>query len=188
MVTALGSSVLPIGAGSTYLRTVMSRQILLGAVRWEIGILGGICTSFLVDLHLHVEVDSENDDVADHVERAHTVQDVRVFEGDFLARLHHHEDDDEVGAISWSVYYACLIRSWSRATENEHLRIHGGGISSRVRCEVEVFVVSRTGEVFEDDIDCLVKEVGEHKKCEETAGSRAAMSPLFSEDNAWRLS
>ena len=49
-------------------------------------------------MHLDVHVDAEDDQVADDVESAHSVQDVRVIEGDFLAGLHHHKDDDQVGS------------------------------------------------------------------------------------------
>lgn len=55
-------------------------------------------TSLLVDLELDEEVDRGDEDVADDVEGAHAVEDVRVLEGDLLADLHHHKDDHEVGA------------------------------------------------------------------------------------------
>lgn len=55
-------------------------------------------TPLLVDLHLDVEVDAGDEQVADDVEGAHAVKDGRVVEGDLLADLHHHKDDHEVGA------------------------------------------------------------------------------------------
>jgi hypothetical protein len=55
-------------------------------------------TPLLVDLHLGVEVDAGDEQVADDVERAHAHEDVGVFKGDLLADLHHDKDDHEVGA------------------------------------------------------------------------------------------
>ena len=56
------------------------------------------CTLLLIDLHAHVDVDSQNDQVADDVERSHSHEHVRIVERYLLARLHHHKDDNEVGA------------------------------------------------------------------------------------------
>ena len=58
----------------------------------------GIRTFLLIDLHAHVDVNAEDDQVAEDVERSHAVEDVRVIERHLLARLHHHQDDDQVGA------------------------------------------------------------------------------------------
>lgn len=55
-------------------------------------------TFLLINLRLDVEVDADNEDIAEHVERAHTVEDHGIVEGDLLARLHHHQDDNQVGA------------------------------------------------------------------------------------------
>jgi hypothetical protein len=55
-------------------------------------------TPLLVDLHLGVEVDAGDEQVADNVQRAHAHEDVRVVEGDLLADLHHDKNDHEVGA------------------------------------------------------------------------------------------
>lgn len=55
-------------------------------------------TPLLVDLHLGVEVDAGDEQIANDVESAHAHEDVRVFEGDLLADLHHDKDDHEVGA------------------------------------------------------------------------------------------
>ena len=55
-------------------------------------------TFLLIDLHLHVEVDAENDQVGDNVEASDAEQNVGVFEGNLLRHLHHTEHDDEVGA------------------------------------------------------------------------------------------
>jgi hypothetical protein len=118
VVTALGSSVLPMGAGSTYLRTVMSVvwYIVSALFRYvglkEDGLLWH--TLLLVDLHLDVEVDAGNDQVADHVEGAHAVQDVRVLEGHLLAGLHHHQDNDEVGAGGKQVLAGVLAQCLQR--------------------------------------------------------------------------
>lgn len=56
-------------------------------------------TSLLVNLHLDVHVHAKDDDVAENVQAADAHQDVGVVEGDLLAGLHHHEDDDQVGAV-----------------------------------------------------------------------------------------
>ena len=81
-------------------------------------------TSLLVDLHLGVQIYADNDEVADDVERAHAVQDVRVVEGHFFAHLHHHQDDDQVG--TWGLGQ---LRSFDRVLPvwgALHLRIHDG--------------------------------------------------------------
>ena len=88
-------------------------------------------TPLLVDLHLGVEVDAGDEQVADDVERAHAHEDVGVLEGDLLADLHHDKDDHEVGAALLPVVsLRCLIfemhmelRAW---TGGVHLRIHDG--------------------------------------------------------------
>ena len=54
-------------------------------------------TSLLINLHLHIHVDGEDDDVADNIQGSYSHEDVGIFEGDFLARLHHHKHDNEVG-------------------------------------------------------------------------------------------
>jgi hypothetical protein len=64
-------------------------------------------TLLLVDLHLDVEVDAGDEQVADDVESAHAVEDGRVIEGDLLADLHHYKDDHEVGAALPSQYGGC---------------------------------------------------------------------------------
>lgn len=56
-------------------------------------------TFLFVDLHAHVDVDADDDQVADDVERANTIQDHGIFERHLLARLHHHQDDDQVGTV-----------------------------------------------------------------------------------------
>lgn len=57
-------------------------------------------TLLLVDLDLGVEVDASNDHVANDVDRANDVKDVRVFEGDSLRHLHHSKNDDDVGSVA----------------------------------------------------------------------------------------
>lgn len=93
-------------------------------------------TFLLVNLHLGVHVDGEDDDVADNVESAHAHEDLRVFKGNFLRRLHHHEDDDEVGAVV-SISVQCSMTGFREAQRvsraaaagvgDGHLRVHGGG-------------------------------------------------------------
>lgn len=58
-------------------------------------------TLLLINLHLDIKVDTSDDNVADHVKCADHVQGVWVVEWDFLGDLHHHEDDDQVGAKGW---------------------------------------------------------------------------------------
>lgn len=58
-------------------------------------------TLLLVDLGLGVEVEANNDQVADDVEHTAGVQDIGVLEGDLLGHLHHPEDDDDVGTVAW---------------------------------------------------------------------------------------
>lgn len=54
-------------------------------------------TILLVDLRLHVEVDTRDDQVGDDVERAHAVEDSRIVERYLLGDLHKSQDDDQVG-------------------------------------------------------------------------------------------
>ncbi len=56
-------------------------------------------TSLLINLHLGIQVDGDDEQIADDVEGAHAVEHVRVFEGDLLADLHHPEDDDQVRSV-----------------------------------------------------------------------------------------
>lgn len=74
-------------------------------------------TPLLVDLHLGVEVDAGDKQVADNVESAHTHEDVGVFKGDLLADLHHNKNDHEVGAaLPWSVRrWATSSCAWAEA-------------------------------------------------------------------------
>lgn len=58
----------------------------------------GRLTLLPVDLDLDVVVDAQDDQVADHVERAHGVEDIGVVEGDLLGHLDHAQDDHNVGA------------------------------------------------------------------------------------------
>lgn len=59
-------------------------------------------TFLFVDLHAYVDVDADDDQVADDVERADSVQHVGIVEWHLLARLHHHQDDDQVSAVKLS--------------------------------------------------------------------------------------
>jgi len=61
-------------------------------------------TLLLVNLHAHVDVDAGDDQVAEDVQPAHAVEDIRIFERHLLARLHHHKDDHEVCSVDWLVH------------------------------------------------------------------------------------
>ena len=81
-------------------------------------------TLLLINLHLHIIVNARNQDVASNVHGADHVQSVWVVEWDFLADLHHHEDDDQIGATeevsSWSFYTGIRQRAaWRGAGEVE---------------------------------------------------------------------
>lgn len=93
------SSLEPTGAGSTYLRVVKSNSRVseCGSL---IG-LSGNCdrTLLLVDLHLDVEVEQGNDNVASDVGAADAVEHKRIVERDALRDLHHAEHNDKVGAV-----------------------------------------------------------------------------------------
>lgn len=54
-------------------------------------------TLLLLDLHVDIVVDTSNDDVAEDIECAHTVQHIRIVEWHLLGCLHHHQDDNQVG-------------------------------------------------------------------------------------------
>lgn len=58
-----------------------------------------LLTLLLINLHLGIHVDTKDDEIADNVECAHAHEDLRVFKGNLFRGLHHHEDDDEVGAV-----------------------------------------------------------------------------------------
>lgn len=70
-----------------------------GSHRRRLDILESGEVLLLVDLDLGVEVDASNDHVANDVDRANDVKDVRVFEGDSLRHLHHSKNDDDVGYL-----------------------------------------------------------------------------------------
>lgn len=55
-------------------------------------------TLLLVDLDLHVKVESGDEDVAANVDGANNVEHVLVFEGNLLGNLHHTKYDGKVGA------------------------------------------------------------------------------------------
>jgi hypothetical protein len=58
-------------------------------------------TLLLVDLGLGVQVEANNDHVANNVEHTASIQDIGVLEGDLLGHLHHPKDDDDVGTVAW---------------------------------------------------------------------------------------
>lgn len=66
---SFGSSAEPIGGGSTYLRVVRSCNTAVSRQSTNRTMRTGL-TLLRVDLHLHVEVDSQNDEVGDYVEDA----------------------------------------------------------------------------------------------------------------------
>lgn len=47
-------------------------------------------TSLLVNLHLDIHVDAEDDQIAEDVQAAHSHKDVLVLERNLFAGLHHH--------------------------------------------------------------------------------------------------
>ena len=69
-------------------------------------------TLLLVNLHLDIHVDAKDEKIADDVESAHAHEDLRIFERNLLRCLHHHEDDDEVGAVIPISVYHFLARAW----------------------------------------------------------------------------
>lgn len=54
-------------------------------------------TLLLIDLHLNIIVNARNHNVADNIHGADHVERIWVVEWDFLADLHHHEDDGQIG-------------------------------------------------------------------------------------------
>ena len=102
VVTVLGSSVEPMGAGSTYLRTVWSAgakvsRVLVNPLRDRSRYLllclsrvtGAKHTLLLVHLHRAVKVHTRNDDVGEHVDGAHNIQHIGIVKRHLLASLHH---------------------------------------------------------------------------------------------------
>lgn len=63
-------------------------------------------TLFLIDLHLNIVIDANNNDVGYDVECANCCEHSWVIEGDLLRDLHHHKDDDQVGARKSSVQFS----------------------------------------------------------------------------------
>lgn len=70
-----------------------------------------ILTLLLVNGALDIEVNSQDDDVADGIEGAAGIEDVGVFEGDLLGELHHSKDDDQVGAVTRQSLLASIVLS-----------------------------------------------------------------------------
>ena len=75
-------------------------------------------TFLRVDLGLDVEIDARDDDVGEHVDRAHAHQDVRVVKGYLLRDLHHPEDDDQVGAV------VCVSKAGLRSLSERRAILH----------------------------------------------------------------
>lgn len=83
-------------------------------------------TLLLVDLHLHHEVQTSNDQVADNVESAAHVEDIGVVEGDLLRDLHRPEDDDEVLTTeSHPISFNALYATYATGPTMRHARING---------------------------------------------------------------
>lgn len=55
-------------------------------------------TLLLVDLHLNVIVDTHDDQVAEDVQPADSVENIGIFERHLLGHLHHTQDDHYVGS------------------------------------------------------------------------------------------
>ena len=66
MVMSLASSAEPIAGGSTYLRVVRSGSAAVSEHASR-SIVGMRLTLLRVDLHLHVKVDAQDDQIGDHV-------------------------------------------------------------------------------------------------------------------------
>lgn len=94
----MGSSEEPIGAGSTYLRVVRSKDVI---TLHKTGYLA-LPTSLLFDLHADIIVEGKDEKVGNHVEDAHSQEDLRVVKWYSLRYLHHPKDDHKVGAVLWS--------------------------------------------------------------------------------------
>ena len=60
-----------------------------------------------VYLHAHIQVNAENDQIAENVETAHAVEYVRIVEWYLFTRLHRHQDDYEVRSVRLSVVASC---------------------------------------------------------------------------------
>lgn len=123
---SLGSSAEPIGGGSTYLRVVRSCNEKISG-HYTTHTKGTRPTLLRVDLHLHVKVDAQNDEIRDDIENADAQKDLRVFEGYLLGYLHHSENDEQIGAIETLVsakrrldcsYSSC--DHCARARQQEH--------------------------------------------------------------------
>lgn len=76
-------------------------------------------TFLLIDLHAHVDVNADDDQVADDVECSHAIKDVGIIERYLLARLHHHQDDDQIGASKRHSISLSFAVAW--ATRHERL-------------------------------------------------------------------
>ena len=103
VVTSLGSSAEPIGGGSTYFSVVMSGSKQISRDSCKDAAEHGRHTLFLVDFLLYEEIDAEDYQVGNDVQRADTHEDLGVFKWYLLGDLHHSEDDHQVGATLPSV-------------------------------------------------------------------------------------
>lgn len=123
---SFGSSAEPIAGGSTYLRVVRSCNVAVSEDFTNRA--GGTKLTLLrVDLHLHVEINAQDDEIGYDVENADAQKDLRIFEGYLLGYLHHAENDKEIGAVKRSESaWRRLHRSYSscdhcaRARQQEH--------------------------------------------------------------------
>ena len=92
MVMSFGSSAEPIGGGSTYLRVV--RSAILTVSECKSSVERSTRTLLCVDLHLHVKVDAQDDEIGDHVENTDAQEYLGVVKRYFFRYLHHAENDD----------------------------------------------------------------------------------------------
>ena len=73
-------------------------------------------TFLAIDLHAYVDVYADDDQVAEDIERSHTIQYVWIIEWDFLAGLHHDQDDDQVGTTGLTLISINRAQDTSPAT------------------------------------------------------------------------
>ena len=62
-----------------------------------------LLTVLLSDLATDVHVQRQDDNVGKNVHRPHTVQDIRIVEGDLLRDLHHAQNNHDIGTVSHSL-------------------------------------------------------------------------------------
>lgn len=111
MVTSLGSSPEPMGAGSTYFRVVRSECVIPVGDAVDFGPL----TSLLLDLGTDVEVEGEDEKIGNNIEDSHSQEDLRIVKRDLFRYLHHPKHDNKVGTVFWS-NTVCRATPWGTYT------------------------------------------------------------------------